>query len=141
MWERINTALIGSKRVLIIDESQHLSIKTIETVRSFSDQNKDFGVVMIGNLNSLCNSGKPGYAQIRNRTKVTITRHTSNITKADVRLLFPDAEAKAIDFLYKVTQTVQGVRGACNLYNNAADNGNISYEGLVAMAKETSMMP
>ena len=140
MWERINTTLLGSKRVLIIDESQHLSIKTIETVRSFSDQNKDFGVVMIGNLNSLCNNGKPGYAQIRNRTKLTSTRHTSNITKSDVRLLFPEAEDKAIDFLHKITQTEQGVRGACNLYSNAADNDNISYEGLVAMAKATSMV-
>ena len=140
MWERINTTLVGSKRVLIIDESQHLSIKTIETVRSFSDQNKDFGVVMIGNLNSLCNNGKPGYAQIRNRTKLTSTRHTSNITKSDVRLLFPEADDRAVNFLHKITQTEQGVRGACNLYNNAADNDNISYEGLVAMAKATSMV-
>lgn len=141
MWDRISNTLLGSKRVLIIDESQHLPIKTIETIRSFSDQNKDFGIVMIGNLNSLCNNGKPGYAQIRNRTKLTNTRHTSNITKDDVRLLFPDADSKAIDFLHKVTQTEQGVRGACNLYNNAADNGNVSYEGLAAMAKATYMMP
>lgn len=140
MWERINNTLIGSKKVLIIDESQHLSIKTIETVRSFTDCNKDLGVVMIGNLNSLCNNGKPGYAQIRNRTKLTSTRHTSNITKADVRLLFPDAEGKAIDFLHKITQTEQGVRGAVNLYNNAADNENISYEGLLAMAKATAVI-
>lgn len=139
MWERINQTLIGSKKVLIVDESQHLSIKTIETVRSFTDCNKDFGVVLIGNLNSLCNNGKPGYAQIRNRTKLTSTRHTSNITKEDVRLLFPDADSKAIDFLHKITQTEQGVRGAVNLYNNAADNENISYEGLLAMAKATAV--
>ena len=140
MWERINSTLVGSKKVLIIDESQHLSIKTIETIRSFSDCNKDFGVVMIGNINSLCNNGKPGYAQIRNRTKLTSTRHTSNITKDDVRLLFPDAESKAVDFLHKITQTEQGVRGAVNLYNNAADNENISYEGLYAMAKATAVI-
>lgn len=140
MWERINNTLLGSKRVLIIDESQHLPIKTIETIRSLSDFNKDFGVVMIGNLNSLCNNGKPGYAQIRNRTKLTSTRHTSNITKDDVKLLFPGAENKAIDFLHKITQTEQGVRGAVNLYNNAADNGNVTYEGLLAMAKTTAVI-
>lgn len=140
MWARINDALIGSKRVLIIDESQHLPIKTIETIRSFVDCNKDFGVVMIGNINSLCNNGKPGYAQIRNRTKLMGTRHTSHITISDVRLLFPDADDKSAEFLHKITQTEQGVRGACNLYNNAADNANVSYEGLVAMAKATKIM-
>ncbi len=140
MWERINSTLIGSPRVLILDESQHLPIKTIETIRSFSDGNKDLGIVLIGNLNSLCNNGKPGYAQIRNRTKLTGIRHTSNITKEDVRLLFPAADSKAINFLHKITQTEQGVRGAVNLYNNAADNGNVSYEGLQAMAKETAVI-
>ncbi len=140
MWERINNTLLGSKKVLIIDESQHLSIKTIETIRSFSDCNKDFGIVMIGNLNSLCNNGKPGYAQIRNRTKLMSTRHTSHITKTDVRLLFPNADDRAVEFLHKITQTEQGVRGACNLYNNAADNDNISYEGLYAMAKATTVI-
>lgn len=140
MWQRINNTLAGSKKVLIIDESQHLPIKTIETIRSFSDCNKDFGVVMIGNLNSLCNNGKEGYAQIRNRTKLTCTRHTSHITKADVKLLFPDANEQVVDFLHKITQTEQGVRGACNLYNNAADNENVSYEGLLAMAKATAII-
>lgn len=140
MWARINDTLIGGKRVLILDESQHLPIKTIETIRSFADCNRDFGVVMIGNLNSLCNNGKPGYAQIRNRTKLTMTRHTSNITIEDVRMLFPDADDSAARFLHKVTQTEQGVRGACNLYNNAVDNGDISYEGLHAMAKKTNVI-
>lgn len=139
MWARINDTLMGSKKVLIIDESQHLPIKTIETIRSFVDCNKDFGVVMIGNINSLCNNGKPGYAQIRNRTKLMSTRHTSHITISDVRLLFPDADDKSAEFLHKITQTEQGVRGACNLYNNAADNANVSYEGLVAMAKATKI--
>lgn len=140
LWERINSTLLGSKRVLIIDESQHLPVKTIETIRSFCDQNKDFGVAMIGNINSLCNNNKPGYEQIRSRTKLTSTRHTSNITRDDVKLLFPDAENKAVDFLHKITQTEQGVRGAVNLYNNAADNGNVTYEGLLAMAKAAAVM-
>ena len=140
MWTRINETLKGSKKVLIVDESQHLPIKTIETIRSFSDNNKDFGICLIGNLESLCNNGKQGYAQIRNRTKLSNTRHTSNITIGDIKLLFPELDKKAIEFMHKITQTEQAVRGACNLYSNAADNSNISYEGLIAMAKATKVL-
>lgn len=126
--------------MLIIDESQHLPIKTIETIRSFSDSNSELGVCLIGNLESLCNNGKGGYAQNRNRTKLTNTRHTSNITLDDIRLLFPDADKKCVEFLHKITQTEQAVRGASNLYSNAADNQNTSYEGLLAMARATKVL-
>ncbi len=140
MWARINETLKGSKKVLIVDEGQHLPIKTIETVRSFSDNNKDFGVCFIGNRESPCNNGKPGYAQIHNRTKLTNIRHTSDITADDIRLLFPSADKKSAEFLYKITHTEQAVRGASNLYSNAADNQNTTYEGLIAMAKATKIM-
>ena len=140
MWARINEVLKGSKKVLIVDESQHLPIKTIETIRSFCDNNKDLGICLIGNLESLCNNGKQGYAQIRNRTKLTNTRHTSHITLDDVKLLFPDTDRKSAEFLYKITQTEQAVRGASNLYSNAADNQNTTYEGLLAMAKATKVL-
>ncbi|MDD6489295.1 MAG: AAA family ATPase [Clostridia bacterium] len=140
MWARINETLKGSKKVLIIDESQHLPIKTIETIRSFSDNNKDLGICLIGNLESLCNNGKAGYAQIRNRTKLTNTRHTYNITLEDIELLFPNIDKKSAEFLHKITQTEQAVRGASNLYSNAADNQNTSYEGLIAMAKATRVL-
>lgn len=139
MWSRINDVLKGSKKVLIVDESQHLPIKTIETIRSFSDNNKNLGVCLIGNLASLCNNGKEGYAQIRNRTKLINTRHTSDITVEDIKILFPNTDKKSIGFLHKITQTEQAVRGASNLYSNAADNQNTSYEGLIAMAKATKI--
>ena len=137
MWSRINDTLLGSRKVLIIDESQHLPIKTIETIRSFTDSNPDFGVCLIGNLNSLCNNGKPGYAQIRNRTRFTSIRHVSQITIDDIKLLFPSVDQNAAEFLYKIAHTEQALRGACNLYRNAADNGNITYAGLKAMAEVT----
>lgn len=137
MWARISDTLSGSKKVLIIDESQHLPIKTIETVRAFTDCNPDFGVCLIGNLNSLCNNGKAGYAQIRNRTKLTSTRHVSQITMDDIKLLFPSVDRQAAEYLYKISHTDQALRGACNLYRNSLNNGDITYAGLVAMAKAT----
>lgn len=135
IWSRINDTLLGSRKVLIVDESQHLPIKTIETIRAFTDSNSDFGVCLIGNLNSLCNNGKPGFAQIRSRTRLTSIRHVSEITMNDINMLFPNVDQTAAEFLYKIAHTEQALRGACNLYRNAADNGNITYAGLKAMAK------
>ena len=44
-------------------------------------------------------------------------------------------QEKEIDFLHRITQTEQALRGAINLFSNAYDNENITYEVLVAMAK------
>lgn len=54
-------------------------------------------------------------------------------------LLFPiladnDMQAE-IDFLWKISQTQQAIRGAVNLFGNAYDNGKYDLSGLVAMAK------
>ena len=42
---------------------------------------------------------------------------------------------KEIDFLYHISQTPEALRGVVNLFSNAYDNDNYTYEGLVAMAK------
>ena len=44
-----------------------------------------------------------------------------------------------IDFLLRVARSEQGIRGCVNLFSNAYDNENISYAGLVAMAKEMDL--
>ena len=44
-----------------------------------------------------------------------------------------------IDFLWRISQTKQAVRGAVNLFSNAYDNDNYTYQGLVAMAKYMDM--
>lgn len=136
LWIRINDTINGAKKVLIIDESQHLPIKTIEAIRSFTDCNPNFGVCLIGNHETVQKKGLPGYAQIRNRTKLTIKRHVSNIKLDDIKLLFPELDAKTAKFLHKISITEQGIRGVCNIYENAVANDNISYEGITACAKE-----
>lgn len=68
--------------------------------------------------------GLPGYAQIRNRTRVTIKRHVSNIKVDDIKLLFPEIDDKTAKFLHKVSMTEQGIRGVCNIYENAVANEN-----------------
>nr|WP_319487263.1 AAA family ATPase [uncultured Caproiciproducens sp.] len=140
MWLDIDSRLRGSRKVLIIDEAQHLPIKTIESIRAFADSNPELGVILVGNAETVTTKvgkSREAFAQIRNRTKLTEIRHTSHITKDDIKLLFPALanSEKEIEFLHTVARSEQGVRGAVNLYSNAADNENTTYQGLLAMAK------
>ena len=131
--------------VLVFDEAQHLNMKTIEVLRSFSDYFNDrhqtLGICFVGNIETIERFGskKAEFAQIANRTKQSLVFCKSDITHDDIKKIFPILEAenmeKEIDFLHRITQTEQALRGAINLFSNAYDNENITYEGLVAMAK------
>lgn len=131
--------------VLILDEAQHLTLKDIEVLRSFSDYFNDkgqtLGICFIGNMDTVARIGskKAEFAQIANRTKQRKTYLKSQILRDDIKKLFPILESehkeKEIDFLYKISQTPQALRGVINLFSNAYDNENYSYNGLVAMAR------
>lgn len=139
MWYRITDRLRGERKVLIIDEAQHLPIKTIETVRAFFDCYPEIAVCMVGNEDTYINlhRNKAAFAQIINRTKLTNIRHTSHITAKDIELLFPALQGQDMEVKYmlNVARSLQGVRGAQNLFSNAVDNRDISYAGLQAMAR------
>ena len=121
MWLDISDALRGERKVIIVDEAQHLPIKTIETLRAFFDSNPEIGVCLVGNIETVTNTGKSkeSFAQIRNRTKLTEIRHTYQILEKDIKLLFPDLAdgKKEIQLLWKIAQSEQGIRGAMNLYS------------------------
>ena len=138
MWFRITQRLNGERKVLIIDEAQHLPIKTIETIRSFFDAYPSIGVCLVGNEDTYNNlhHGKAAFAQIINRTKISETRHTEQITEHDIELLFPPLQGKRkeIKLMLRVARSEQGIRGAKNLFSNATDNQDISYAGLIAVA-------
>lgn len=140
MWLEVDAALRGERKVLIVDEAQHLTIKTIDSIRSFFDSNPELGIILIGNAETVTSQGgraRESCSQIRNRTKLTEIRHTTQITLDDVRMLFPalDGRQKELELLHVIAQSEQGVRGAVNLYSNAVDNENVSYDGLLAMAR------
>lgn len=149
MYEAIQSKLRDGM-VIIFDEAQHLSIKVIETLRGFSDYFSDngmtLGIVFIGNIETINKFGgkeEAVFHQISNRTKQKPIYKTSNITRDDIKLLFPilsqNNMEKEIDFLLGIAQSSQAIRGATNLFSNAYDNDNITYEGLVAMAKHMEM--
>lgn len=139
MWMEAESHLHGGRKVLIIDEAQHLPIKTIEAIRAFYDSNPELGIIMIGNAETVTHGGaatRESFAQIRNRTKLTEIRRTTQITREDISMLFPALVGeKEIDLLHVIAQSEQAVRGAANLYSNAMDNDDISYAGLTAMAR------
>lgn len=148
LWFTI-TKKLSDGMVLIFDEAQHLTLKDIEVLRSFSDYFNDkgqtLGICFIGNLETIARIGskKAEFAQIANRTKQRKIYLRSEIRRDDIKKLFPILEAedkeKEIDFLFQVAQTQQALRGTVNLFSNAYDNENYSYNGLVAMAKFMDM--
>lgn len=140
MWLRIAQKLSGERKVLILDEAQHLPVKTLDSLRAFFDTYPEIGICLVGNeeLITKLRSSKTSVAQIKNRTKTTVLRHTTDITQNDIELLFPTfaGKEKEIKLLLDMTHTDKAIRGAQNLYSNALDNQNITYAGLVATAKQ-----
>lgn len=91
--------------VLIFDEAQHLNLKTIEVLRSFSDYFADRSQIQRSDIEKL------------------------------FPILVQENKELELDFLLQTARTPQALRGAINLFSNAYDNEDYSYAGLVAMAK------
>lgn len=147
MWIALASKLRDGM-VIIIDEAQHITLRAQEALRALTDQFADrgqtLGIVFIGNLETVDRIGsvkKAQYAQISNRTRQRKVYNTSNILRRDMQLLFPDIadQPMEIDFLLGIAQSSQAIRGAVNLYSNALDNDNITYDGLYAMAKHMEL--
>lgn len=142
LWQSI-AGKLSDGMVLIFDEAQHLSYKTIEVLRSFSDYFNDkgqtLGICFIGNADTVSRLGsrRAEFAQISNRTKQRKIYTKEEIKRDDIIKLFPilreEHKEMEIDLLWSVAKTPQALRGAINLFSNAYDNENYSYEGLIAM--------
>lgn len=148
LWKAIVQKL-SDGMILIFDESQHLTLKTIEVLRSFSDYFNDrgqtLGICFVGNTDTVAHIGskKAEFAQIANRTKQTKIYTRMRIQRRDIAKLFPILNEKGmekeLDYLFRIAHTPQALRGAINLFSNAYDNENYTYAGLVAMAKFMDM--
>jgi len=143
MWNAIMQKL-SDGMILIFDEAQHLTIKEIETLRSFSDAFTDrgqtLGICFIGNPETIAHMNKKAeFAQISNRTKQSVFYTRSQIQRSDIVKLFQvyneSDNKKEIELLFRIAHSQQAIRGAVNLFSNAYDNGNCTYDGLIAMAK------
>lgn len=143
MWFGL-TSKLRDGMVIIIDEAQHVPIKTIETLRALPDYfeslGQTLGVVFIGNTHTINKFGgkkEADFEQIANRTWPKKRYTTSHIRKSDIKMLFPERNDMEIDFLFEFSQEPKyGIRGAVKIFNRAVDNGNATYDGIVAAAKE-----
>lgn len=143
----IREKLEGTNKVIIIDEAQHLQLRSLEEIRTWADANpitgqQGVGIALIGNTEvytRMVGKQEARFAQLFSRIRMNRYYSTRKVTEQDVAKLFPklaeDGRKKELNFLHGISQSKWGIRGAVNVYNNAVNNENISYDGLYAMAR------
>lgn len=144
MFDDISARLAGHKLV-IVDEAQSLTITAIETLRALWDMpTTEFGMVLIGNHAVVGNTrGRHAeqFAQLNNRIKRRPVRTTRDVSRNDIELLFPEItdDLRSVEFMLEIARSLEGIRGVANLYINAMRNGDVTYKGLYAAAKDMRM--
>lgn len=143
----IRARLDGSNKIIIIDEAQHLSLTAIDGIRSFNDENDEsalppVGIVLIGNHDlrtKMMGRYEQVLAQLFNRIQIQRQMFTSQVLAEDIKKLFPvfveKGSDKEIKFLHGIATSRWGVRGAVKVFLNSSNNGDVSLNGLAAMAK------
>ncbi len=116
--------LRGSGRVLIIDEAQHLTVRTLNHLRCISDES-GVGIALVGNdevYTKMKGSGRADFAQLFSRIGMRKQVLTGSITREDVEAVFGqyDMSGNALDVLYRISRTSYGLRGAVNVFVNTA---------------------
>ena len=119
----LRSRLDGTNWVIVIDEAQHLKYAALEEIRSLTDDNPmtgehGVGVVLIGNSEV--------YSRLQGRQQAQFAQLFPVLAEQNAR--------KELDFLLSVCRSPWGIRGAMNLYTNAASANDVSYENLYRMA-------
>lgn len=136
--------LRGSNKVIIIDEAQHLTVRVINHLRCLADES-GVGMAFIGNEEiylKMRGSGQASYAQLYSR--IADNKHvlTSHITKEDIELVFGESgvDEDAVEILFRISRTNYGLRGAVNVFVNAAAVfGQVTAKHISRMAKEMNI--
>lgn len=134
----IREKLEGTNKVIIIDEAQHLPLRTLDEIRSWTAPDPvtgqpGVGIALIGNTEvytRMVGKQEARFAQLFSRIRMNRYYSTSRVTAEDVKALFPklteDGRKKELEFLQGICRSKWGVRGAVNVYNNAVNNEDIS---------------
>lgn len=114
--------LRGSGRVIIVDEAQHLTIRTIEHLRSICDAAK-VGVCFVGNetiYTKLVGSHKSEFAQLYSRIGMRKMVTVESNSKDDICNIFGgyNLDEPTLELLYRISRTNYGIRGAVNAFIN-----------------------
>lgn len=125
---RITSEIIAklrhSGRVIVIDEAQHLTTRTLNHLRCMSD-GSGVGICLIGNLEvytRMKGSGKADFAQLFSRIGMAKPVMTIDITRDDVQRIFGQygVDGESMEMLHRISQTNYGLRGAVNVFVNTA---------------------
>lgn len=136
--------LKDSGRVIIIDEAQHLTTRTLNHLRCISDES-GVGICLIGNLEvytRLKGTGKADFAQLFSRVGMAKPVMTVNISHEDVTKVFGDydIDQDSLEILYRISQSSYGMRGAVNVYvNTAAVFEQITAENLTKIMRDMNI--
>lgn len=137
--------LSGSGMVVIIDEAQHLTAKTLDYIRCLCDES-GAGIVLVGNeqvYKRIKNNSQAEFAQLYSRVGKPSHVLVNQITLEDVRSIFEPYQVPeaGIEILHKIAGTYYGLRGAVNTYVNAiATFENVEAKSIAAMAKEMKIV-
>ncbi|WP_455089087.1 AAA family ATPase [Peptoanaerobacter stomatis] len=129
--------LEGTDKMIIIDEAQHLTKKTLEIIRSINDSTST-AITLIGNeliYNKMLGKTQAEFAQLFSRVGMQSHLLTDLFNIDDIKLVFQNASDEVIEYLLKVSRSKFGLRGATLLYTNAVNNNDISIKGIKAMAE------
>lgn len=136
--------LTGSGRVLIVDEAQHLTVRTLNHLRCLSDES-GVGLALVGNdevYTKMKGSGRADFAQLFSRIGMRKQVLTTNITKEDAKAVFGQYEIddNAIEVLHRICRTNYGLRGAVNVFvNTAAVFEQVTDSGVAKVMKDMNI--
>ena len=143
LWMSL-AAKLHDGMVIAVDEAQLLTYGSIETLRSFADffgeRGQTLGVALVGNdgiREKIEGRSREQYRQVNNRAWQRQQLRTLDVQRSDIEMLIPvlNGKEQELEFLHKIAQTAEGVRGAVRLFANAYDMGSCELDGLVKMAK------
>lgn len=149
--EEVRSKLVGTNKVLIIDEAQHLRYTALEEIRNWTQPNPitnelGLGIVLMGNPQiSLRMKGRYSdkYEQQFSRSR-DIEYKRSQITRNDVQLIFPGLDAggmeKETDFLLAVCRSPWAIRNATYIWNDAVNSKDTSYDRLSRIARSRNIL-
>ncbi|MCM1167905.1 MAG: hypothetical protein NC401_18125 [Ruminococcus sp.] len=111
-------------------EKQANAIRQFEELAAKIGSEKKAGV-QIGMSSSIISQLRNNRAWQRQQLR------TLDVRREDIEMLIPMLKGKEqeLEFLHKIAQTAEGVRGAVRLFGNAYDMGKCDFNGLVKMAK------
>jgi hypothetical protein len=119
--EAITDYLTENRRLIILDEAQHLSIRALENLRAINDSTET-GIVLCGNptvYDRMHGRGQAHFAQLYSR--IGIRRHIVQPSLKDITAIFEPygLDKESLLFLHKLAMERGGIRNCVKVLNIA----------------------